>query len=630
MRLRNVGRGRPLGQVFVYIHVERHRYSPPSGRKLPWRPFPNRSAWPLGGAGVTLYDAAVHVLPIELLGRFTVAVDDERVSADAWRSRRAADVVKLLALAPDHRVHRLQVMEALWPDSEPGASGTNLRKALHFARRALAHERGIVNEHGVLVLAPDARVDTDVERFEAAATAALEAADAAACRDAANLYRGDLLPDDIYETWTVGPRGQLRRRYLDVLRAGALWARLSEEDATDEQATRELMRMHLEAGERREAIRRFERLREALRDQLGVGPDPETVALYERVLSTEGPEPPSDTERAHALLAWALVHMNRGEIAEAERAAAEARAIALDAGLGRELGEAAVILAKVAMAQGRWRQQFAEELAESMRMRANMEPIVYDAHLCLAEYYLTGPEGYDTAADFAREMMGIAQEANSPTGAALALLMLGEAELLGGHIDEAENHLKSAADANDHQGCISGSALARQRLAEAAVSRGRRYEANRLLERARTLANRSDIVSHLLVRVFGTMIQAAAPERSIAVLNEAERTLSQIRSCEPCSMGYLTTAATTAARSGDLHRAQVFLVEAERISGMWQAGPWIGAVWEARGVLRQEEGDEAQAHAMFWEAAAAFERAGNQSDADRCLAAADRGALSGP
>ena len=151
-----------------------------------------------------------------------------------------------------------------------------------------------------------------------------------------------------------------------------------------------------DAGERREAIRRFERLREVLRDQFGVGPDPATVALYEQVLALEGAEPPSDAERAHALLAWALVHMNRGEIAEAERAAAEARAIALDAGLGRELGEAAVILAKVAMAQGRWREQFAEELAESMRMRANMEPIVYDAHLCLAEYYLTGPEGYDT------------------------------------------------------------------------------------------------------------------------------------------------------------------------------------------------------------------------------------------
>jgi len=566
----------------------------------------------------------VRELAIELLGRSTVSVDGQRVSSDSWRSRRAADVVKLLALAPDHRIHRLQVMEALWPESEPDASGANLRKALHFARLALADERAIVNEHGVLVLAPEARVDTDVERFEAASKWAVETGDAATCRQAADLYRGDLLPNDLYESWTVEPRARARRRYLDVLRAGALWARLSEEDPTDEQATRELMRMHLEAGERREAIRRFERLREVLRDQLGVGPDPETVALYERVLAVEGAEPPSDVERAHALLAWALVHMNRGEMAEAERAAAEARAIALDDGLGRELGEAAVILAKVAMGQGRWRQQFADELAESMRMRANMEPIVYDAHLCLAEYYLTGPDGYDTAADFAREMMGIAEQANSATGAALALLLLGEAELLGGHVDEAEDHLRSAAEANDQQGCISGSALARQRLAEAAVSRGRRYEANRLLGRARALANRSDIVSHLLVRVFGTMIQAAAPEKSMAVLREAERTLSQMRSCEPCSMGYLTTAATTSARNGDLHRARSFIGEAERISGMWQAGPWIGAVWESRGVLRQAEGDEAQARAMFREAAEAFEHAGNRADADRCLAAAGR------
>src|SRR6186997_2191310 len=99
----------------------------------------------------------VHELAIELLGRSTVSVDGQALSSDAWRSRRAADVVKLLALAPDHRIHRLQVMEALWPESEPEASGTNLRKALHFARLALADERAIVNDHGVLVLAPDDR-----------------------------------------------------------------------------------------------------------------------------------------------------------------------------------------------------------------------------------------------------------------------------------------------------------------------------------------------------------------------------------------------------------------------------------------------------------------------------------------
>src|SRR5437763_5474025 len=363
-----VGRSRALRQAVVHIHVQRHPSSPPSMKPTLGRePFRDRSAGRAGRCRArSVRFAAGQKVSIQLLGRFSVAVDGVPISGDAWRSRRAADVVKLLALAPAHRIHRIEVMEALWPESDPEASGTNLRKALHFARLATGDERSIVNERGVLVLWPDARIETDVERFEAAARRVLEGSDEIASRSAADLYGGDLLPDDRYESWAFEPRGRLHRRYLDVLRAGALWDRLAEEDPTDEHAARELMRTHLDAGERREAIRRFERLREALRDDLGVGPDPATVALYEEVLAVEGAPQPSEAERAHALLAWALVHMNRGDIAEAERAAEEARAIALDESLGRELGEAAVIIAEVAMAQGRWRGGFAEEVEEEM------------------------------------------------------------------------------------------------------------------------------------------------------------------------------------------------------------------------------------------------------------------------
>ena len=51
-------------------------------------------------------------------------------------------------------------------------------------------------------------------------------------------------------------------------------------------------------------------------------------------------------------------------------------------------------------------------------------------------------------------------------------------------------------------------------------------------------------------------------------------------------------------------------------------GLWTGALWEARGILRQAEGEDEQARAMFREAAQAFARTGNQSDAARCLEAA--------
>jgi DNA-binding SARP family transcriptional activator/predicted negative regulator of RcsB-dependent stress response len=570
----------------------------------------------------------VRQVSVYLLGRFTVAVDGATISGDAWRSRRAADVVKLLGLTPGHRMHRAQVIDALWPDSDSQAGGTNLRKALHFARSALGDDQAIVTEHEVLALWPSAAVDTDVELFEASARSALDSHDPDACLKAARLYAGELLPDDRYESWLVEPRARLRRRYLDLLREGGRWDQLADEDPTDEQATRELMRAHLASGERREAMRRFERLREALHEQLGVGPDRDTITLYEDVLAAEGTPQPTAADRAHALLAWALVHMNRNDIAEAERAAEEARTIALDNGLGRELGEAAVILAKVAMAQGRWRERFAEELVESMRLRADLEPIVYDAHLCLAEYYLAGPEGHDIAANFARQMLQIADDAGSPTGAALATLMLGEAELLAGHLDEAETHLKTAAEANDRQGCMSGSALSRQRLAEVAVIRGRKFDANRLLDRARSLAHRSDLADHLLVRIHGTKIQAAAdPYSASSAVRMAEQELSQMRSCEPCSMSYLTSAATASAHAGQLDRAHKFLVEAERIAGMWQGGMWTAAVWETRGVVRQAEGDTEQARAMLREAAAAFDDAGRQTDAARCRRAAD--ALSG-
>jgi DNA-binding SARP family transcriptional activator len=52
----------------------------------------------------------------------------------AWRLRKSASVVKLLALAPGHRLHRDQLLDRLWPDLALDAAGGQLRKALHQAR----------------------------------------------------------------------------------------------------------------------------------------------------------------------------------------------------------------------------------------------------------------------------------------------------------------------------------------------------------------------------------------------------------------------------------------------------------------------------------------------------------------
>ncbi len=124
-------------------------------------------------------------------------------------------MVKLLALAPGHRLHREQVMDLLWPDLGRTAASNNLREALHAARRALARDpvpasHYLASKEERIVLCPEMELWVDVEAFEEAAKAARRSRDPGAYRAALELYSGELLPDDRYEEWAEEHRGELR------------------------------------------------------------------------------------------------------------------------------------------------------------------------------------------------------------------------------------------------------------------------------------------------------------------------------------------------------------------------------------------------------------------------------------
>lgn len=65
-------------------------------------------------------------LRIELLGGFKVTVDREPIPDSSRRLRKARNVIKLLALASGHRLHREQLVELLWPELGPDAAINNL------------------------------------------------------------------------------------------------------------------------------------------------------------------------------------------------------------------------------------------------------------------------------------------------------------------------------------------------------------------------------------------------------------------------------------------------------------------------------------------------------------------------
>ncbi|MET2830861.1 BTAD domain-containing putative transcriptional regulator [Mesorhizobium shangrilense] len=556
---------------------------------------------------------------VQLLGGFSVSLDDQPIPTAAWRRDRGAALVKLLAVTRSHRIHREQVMEAFWPDLDPEAAGANLRKAIHFARRALGTHELIEQTAEIIALAPAADLEIDVEAFETAARLALRGEDIAACEAAADLYTGDLLPDDPYVDWFETPRQALRQRYAAVLRAGKLWQRLIAMDPADEQAQCALMQSALDAGNRAEAIRLFNQLSECLRIDLGVGPGAETVKLYEKALAVPSIDPVGLSDRIRASLAWGLLHLQSGDFAKAGQVGKETRELAMGAGLAREVGEASALIGLVAHMQGQWRELFRAEFIEWVRSNPAFVSNVFDGHLCLAEFCLCSAKGHHDIAASARELLSVAEGAGSVAGRGLASLVLGEAALFSGQLAEAERMLTEAEKLYAQVGAVAGRVLALQRLTELALARRQKWQAGRLIHRATTLAQSSWLAPHLLISLKGLEVRAAAtPERIAETIREGDRMLSSGCNCQPCSMTFRTAAAVALAEAGEIEQVNRRLDEAERVAGMWNGGPWVAAVWEARGVQRRAERNETRAVAAFEEAATRFAALGRPIDEVRC------------
>ncbi len=205
--------------------------------------------------------------------------------------RQAAALVKLLALTPSHQLHRERVLDLIWPDDTVEEALPKLHKAAHYARRACEHEDAVVLRGDLVRLFPDSTLEVDALVFESLAHRALELSDVAVARDALALYGGELLPEDRFEDWADLTRESLAELHRELLRLDGRWRELIELDPADEGAHVELMRQNLAAGDRHAAIRQFERLDRALRQELGVAPGPEARRLRERAVA-EGPTEP--------------------------------------------------------------------------------------------------------------------------------------------------------------------------------------------------------------------------------------------------------------------------------------------------------------------------------------------------
>jgi DNA-binding SARP family transcriptional activator len=248
------------------------------------------------------------VVRIALLSGFSVSVGDRKVDRSAWRLRKSASLIKLLALAPGHRLHRERAMDLLWPELGLGAASNNLRQTVHAARRALTSDpaessRYLASEDESLMLCPGDELWVDVEAFEEATATARRARDAGAYRTAIELYSGELLPADRYQEWAEGRRQELRHTWLSLHlelarvyegsgeyeRDTDLLQRALLEEPTNEQMHIGLMRLYAFSERRGEALAQYERLVEALSGQLDARVGATTERLREEIAAGRFP-----------------------------------------------------------------------------------------------------------------------------------------------------------------------------------------------------------------------------------------------------------------------------------------------------------------------------------------------------
>src|ERR1700680_1257309 len=115
------------------------------------------------------------LLEVSTLGRFEVRRDHVPFSGGNWSRRKVVDLFKLLLSAEQHRLHREQIQDILWPSSTSEQAANSFGKTLYLLRRALepdlAAGKGssstyVLLDHDTLMLIPE-RMQIDADVFEA-------------------------------------------------------------------------------------------------------------------------------------------------------------------------------------------------------------------------------------------------------------------------------------------------------------------------------------------------------------------------------------------------------------------------------------------------------------------------------
>ena len=233
------------------------------------------------------------------LGRFDLQIDGKPAAFSRKAPRRLLEVLKALIAFGGEDVDERKLADALWSEGD-GDNGIHaLRVSLTRLRKLLGGADAIQVADGKVSLGP-ARCWVDALAFERA-TSEPASSRLDTLERACDLYRGAFLGNDAEHPWLLPTRERLRTRF--VVKIAALGAGLEATCSWDRAATwyqrgidadplveafhQGVIRCHMRADRRAEALGAYRRLRQTLSVVLGIAPSASSEALYRTLYEAE-------------------------------------------------------------------------------------------------------------------------------------------------------------------------------------------------------------------------------------------------------------------------------------------------------------------------------------------------------
>ena len=259
-------------------------------------------------------------LILQFLGLPQVHLDDKPIATDR---RKAIALLAYLAVndigRPRQRYSRESLSALLWPDYEQAKAFSNLRRTIWEIHQAIG-ESWLMADRESVHLNPDAdpstpsagqRIDLDVARFQELLSQSRQQNDPALriplLVDATKLYRDHFLSGfslkdaPNFNEWAFAESEDLRHNLADALmmlsedhcgsgqadQAIPYARRLVTLDPLNEASHRLLMQVYMQAGQHSAALKQYQTCEQILRKELNLDPQPETRALYKKILKGE-------------------------------------------------------------------------------------------------------------------------------------------------------------------------------------------------------------------------------------------------------------------------------------------------------------------------------------------------------